>query len=225
MAEAKETKGSKKARKKKWFSIVADKLFENAPLGESLLYSADQLNGRVISANLMTLTNDIKAQNVNVKFKINEISGDQAIGSIVSYELMPSSIRRMVRKNVERIDASFVAKTKDEKLVRIKPLLVTKTKTSVNKARLLRRQSIEYIVSQINHSTYEDFARLVLGRGIQTHLRGYLKKSFPLKACEIRSFNLTTTGIPVRLIGDRIVYEERARKEKSVIEKDKTEEQ
>ncbi len=206
-------KGAKKQRKKKWFSLVADGIFENAPLGESLVYTADDLKGRVIGVNLMTLTNDMKQQNITVKFMVHEIKGDIAYASLASYEMLASSIKRMVRKDVERVDSSFVVETKDNIKLRVKPLLVARTSTSVNTAKLLRRMSMEFLVSQINNMSYDDFASGVLGKELPAQMRTYLKKVYPLKVCEIRAFTLTTKGVPVKLLGERIKVPEQKKRE------------
>jgi len=199
--EMAEVEKSKKTRKKKWFTITTDGLFNNAVMGDSLVYSAQDLNGRVIEANLMTLTNDMKQQNINVRLKISEINGDTAISKLISYEMMPSSIKRLVRKEVERIDASFVVLSKDGIKLRIKPIVVTKVSTTKSKSKRIRRMAIEFIVDFTSKITYDEFCRAVIGRGLSAQLRNYLKKVFPLKACEIRSFAITTYGTPLTLSG------------------------
>ncbi len=225
MAEQ-EVKG-KKARKKKWFTLVTDGLFGNAFLGESLVYGSQDLNGRIMAVNLMTLTNDMKQQSHSVRFKINEIREDTAIGSLISYEIMPSSIKRMVRKDVERVDGSFVATTSDGIKLRVKQLLVTKTSTTRSRSKLLRRMSTEFLVSMINKGTYDDFCRGVIGKGLQVQLKAYLKKVFPLKACEIRSFAIVTRGTPLQLTGGKIELpaEPKPREERTVSDEPKEDEQ
>ncbi|TAL52095.1 MAG: hypothetical protein EPN86_05455 [Nanoarchaeota archaeon] len=199
-----EQEKSRKARKKKWFTITADGLFGNAFLGESLVYAANDLMKRVVTANLMTLTNDVKQQNVSVRLKIDQINGENAVAKIISYEVMPSSIKRMVRKEVERVDASFVAVTNDGVKLRIKPLMITRSATTQSKSRMLRRMSTEFIVSFANKSTFDDFCRAVLGKSLQGQLKIYLKRILPLKAVEIRRFEITTRGTPVTLTGGTV---------------------
>lgn len=198
----------KKVRKKKWVGIVTDDLFGKAHLGESLVFTADDLNKRIIEANLMTLTNDMKQQNVNVRFKINTIEGDVAVGSMISYEITPSSIRRLVRKEVERIDTSFVAETKDGVKLRIKPLLITKTGTSASKATMIRKTAMDFIVTQTNQFSYDEFCRQVLGKSMQGQLKANLKKIFPIRVCEIRNFEITTRGVPTKVVPAKAKPEE-----------------
>ena len=211
MAEAQSREkapAGKKIKKKKWVGIITDELFGKAHLGESLVFSAEDLQKRIIEANLMTLTNDMKQQNVNVRFQINSFDGDMVVANMISYEITPSSIRRLVRKEVERIDISFVAETKDGIKLRIKPLLIAKTDTSNLKATLLRKAATEFIVAQANQSTYDDFCRMVLGKSLQGQLKVLSKKIFPLKVCEIRNFEITTRGVPVKLVAGKAVPEE-----------------
>ena len=60
----------------------------------------------------------------------------------------------------------------------------------------------EFVVSFAGKATYEDFCRGVLGKGLQAQLRAYLKKVYPMKACDIRSFSITTHGTPLTLSGE-----------------------
>ncbi|MBI2659050.1 hypothetical protein HYX05_03050 [Candidatus Woesearchaeota archaeon] len=49
-----------KLKKKQWFQIIAPKQFENAVIGETLVYSPSQMLGKTLSHSLMNLTNDMK---------------------------------------------------------------------------------------------------------------------------------------------------------------------
>ena len=60
--------------KKNWYQIVAPEGFNGAMLGESPVSDVEELKGRTLSVNLMTLTNDMKHQSVNLSFKIVKIS-------------------------------------------------------------------------------------------------------------------------------------------------------
>ena len=60
----------RKVKKKKWFSVVAPKLFNNAALGESYVAEAEQLNGR---------------KTVNIEYN-NELNPDDPYEGIETYE-------------------------------------------------------------------------------------------------------------------------------------------
>ena len=103
-------KGMKK-RKKEWYDIVATKLFNEMKLGETTVADVSSIIGKPLKVNLMSLTNDIKKQNSTISFVITQIKGDKAVADPVSFEVMPAAIKRNIRRQRDRIDASFVCYT------------------------------------------------------------------------------------------------------------------
>ena len=65
-----------KLKKKQWYNIIAPKQFDNAVIGETLVYEPGAMLGKTLSHSLMNLTNDTKRQNINIHFKVVEIDGD-----------------------------------------------------------------------------------------------------------------------------------------------------
>src|SRR3989338_9986981 len=119
-----------KVAKKEWYQILAPKLFNGAVIGETLVYNPQDMLGKNVSENLMNLTNDIKRQNTKVNFEVVNVENNKAITEIIGYMIIPSSIKRLVRKNVEKMDMSFTCSTKDNKNLRIKPLIIARSAIS-----------------------------------------------------------------------------------------------
>ena len=131
MAVQKRKKTSDKKNKKKiWFEIIAPKTFKEVSLGNTLAYSLDEIKGRSIKVNLMKVTSNMKNQNVNVTFIINETRDNKGYTELVSYVFVPSSIKRLVRRGKSRVDDSFVCRTKDGKTIRVKSLMITRSITT-----------------------------------------------------------------------------------------------
>jgi len=196
MAETK-TEKAKKLKKKKWYPIAAPKLFQDELLGEILVDEPNLIMNRVLTTNLMNLTNDMKHQNINIKFRVNKIDDNVAYTELIRYEMLPSSIKRLVRRDINRLDESFVCETKDNVLVRIKPLLLTKSATKGSKLKLLRKTLINLISKEIKHLSFDEVIEDVITRKLQNDVKAYLKKIYPLKICEIRYFEVTTGVKPV----------------------------
>ena len=115
-----------KLKKKQWYNIIAPKQFDNVVIGETLVYEPGAMLGKTLSHSLMNLTNDTKRQNINIHFKVVEIDGDNAKTSIVGYQIIPSTVKRFVRRNSEKMDLSFTCDTADNVFLRVKPLVITK---------------------------------------------------------------------------------------------------
>ena len=95
--------------KKGWVKIVGPKYFRSVEIGESYVYSSNDLIGKKLKINLSVLSGDMRKQHVNIGFKVVEASGSQAVADIYSYEIVGAHVRRMVRTLKDKVDDSFFA--------------------------------------------------------------------------------------------------------------------
>ena len=175
-----------KIKKKQWFPIIAPKQFENAVIGDTLAYEPQQMLGKTLSHSLMNLTNDMKRQNVAIHFKIVEVEGNQAKTSIIGYEIIPSSVKRFVRRASEKIDLSFTCETADNVFLRVKPLVIIKSDIKGSTAARLRHNVVAFLTKTIRKITYEEVINDLILHKMQSMMRAEFNKIYPLKVCEIR---------------------------------------
>lgn len=175
-----------KLKKKQWYPIVAPKQFDNAVLGESLAYEPQQMLGKTLSHSLMNLINDTKRQNISIHFKVVEVEGSTAKTSIVGYEIVPSSVKRFVRKASEKMDLSFNCETADNVFLRVKPLVITRADVKGSIAAKMRNFIIAHLIRTIKKISYEDFLGELISHKLQSEMRAVLNKIYPVKVCEIR---------------------------------------
>ncbi len=175
-----------KLKKKQWYPIIAPKQFDNVVLGETLVYEPGLMLGKTLSHSLMNLTNDMKRQNVNIHFKVVEIEGDKAKTSIIGYQIIPSSVKRFVRRASEKMDISFACETADNVFIRVKPLVITKSDVKGSVAAKLRNSIISFLAKTIKKMTYDEFINDLISHKMQAVMRENLSSIYPLKVCEIR---------------------------------------
>ena len=179
-----------KKGKKKFYPIAAPALFNEEELGEVPLYDLKDAIGRRVKVNLMTLTNDPKRQNINLTFQINAVDEQKARTEIIGYHLVPSSIRRMVKRGKIRMDDSFIVETNDKRLVRIKPFMVTAGLARSAALKSLGRKTRSILKKNIAKMSYEDFIKELISNRLQNDLREQLKKTYPLAVCQIRAMEV-----------------------------------
>ena len=186
-AEAKpKQKQSSKIRKKIWYSILAPKLFKEQPIGETCVYEKEAMIGKTINENLMSLTSDVKRQSVTLKFEVDKVENNKARTKLISYRIIPATVKRLVRRNSKKIDLSFSCTTADSVRLRIKPILVTRSKTSNSILNKMRNTTVEFITKTIKSAKFDEVVNQLIQHKIQSTLRTHLKKLYPLKTCEIR---------------------------------------
>lgn len=179
-----------KIAKKEWYPILAPNMFRNVLLGETFVYGPEQVMGKSLSQNLMALTNDVKKQGINVSFEVVSVEKNTAYTDITGYKMVTSSIRRLVRRNIGKIDMSFACTTSDGKNLRLKPLIITRMDVVSSIATKIRKNAQDYLVKHVSNSTYENFANDLVSHKLQEDLKKVLSKIYPLRICEIRSMEV-----------------------------------
>jgi len=175
-----------KLKKKQWYNIFAPQQFENTVIGETLVADPQAMLGKTLSHNLMNLTGDPKRQNINIRFKVVEVEGDKGKTAIIGYEIIPSSVKRFVRRNSEKMDLSFACETADNISLRVKPLVITKADVKGSIAAKMRNSIVQHLIKTIKKMNYNDVLNEVITHKMQASVKEIFNKMYPLKVCEIR---------------------------------------
>jgi len=177
---------AKKGRRKIWVDLIAPKIFREVSLGQTFVYDSQEALSKKIAQNLMNIIGDVKKQNVIVKFGVVNVQGTKAFTDVVGYSLVATSVKRLVRRKTEKIEASFVVTTSDGRCIRIKPLAITKNlvKSSVRAA--VKKSMVELIARRVTKSSYDDLIIDIVSGNLQRETKKVLSKVYPIKIMEIR---------------------------------------
>jgi small subunit ribosomal protein S3Ae len=173
-------------RKKVWYSLLAPQVFGKAKVGDSLVEESSQLVGKTMKLSLMTLTGDMKKQNITVGFQITGIADNQAQSKMMKYSIIPASIKRMVRRGRTRVDASVVCLCKDGVKLRIKPFVLTLNITNRSTSTKLRNHLITFLASYAAQHDYETMFKHVVSGKLQMILNYVARKVYPIRQSDIR---------------------------------------
>ena len=181
MAKAKERK------KKHWIKIVAPSEFGNKIIGETICSEAKNIIGRTLKVNVFSVTGDFKKQNTHLAFVVKDVTDGKASTELYRYYVSLSHLKRMVRKAKNKIDDSFVVDTKDNIKIKIKPVMLTKQKTSRSVLTALRKKAREIISNYSKVNSFSNFVREVISNKVQIITKKELKSVYPLSLYEIKS--------------------------------------
>ncbi|MCF7867003.1 hypothetical protein K9L67_03250 [Candidatus Woesearchaeota archaeon] len=179
-----------KRKKKVWYSIHAPKLLNNDFLGETYVYDKEQMQGKTLKLNLSTITGNIKKQNMDISFEVTTVVDNKAITKITGVTLTNSYIKRLVRRGRDKIDDSFSVKTKDNKIVRIKPFATTMNKTSQTVNSKIRLAARSLMAKYVKNKNFEEFFFDVMNFNLQKEMKEKLSKIYPIKSFEVRNTHL-----------------------------------
>lgn len=214
-----------KVAKKIWYPIIAPKIFRGAVIGETVVYDPNKMIGKSMSENLMNLTNDVKKQNIKVVFEIVNVDNNRALTEITGYKMVPSSVKRLVRRNIEKIDMSFTCSTSDNKKLRIKPLIIARSAVSSSVGAKIRRNTEEFITKYVQGISYDNLANDLITHKMQDLLRAGLNKVYPLRICEIRSMYVFKAIKEESALKQEMAQKKKAKQEKKPEASNKTQEE
>lgn len=207
-----------KKGKKKWAPIYAPAIFGEVLLGESYVFETTDLQGKYLTANLSTITKNMRKQTANVQFKVVKIEEGKGKTEIIGYSMVISALKRLVRRGRDKIADSFICKTNDKKIVRVKPLLITgnyTTKMIQSACRLETRRVVrEFAVA----NTVEAIIQSIVDGKLQKIIKDALRKIYPIKSIDIRMAKLVENTKIV--VTDKEVVSEPVKKRKLANDKE-----
>ncbi len=189
---AKAAADSKKAKKKKWFPIIAPETFQNKVIGEVLLEDASVLMNRTVKVNMMQLMGDMKKQSVNIMFKVNDVKDGKAYTQAVKFEISAFSMKRLAKREKDKLSDSFVVKTADGKLVRLKSVMITNAMTNGAVLASLIKTCRAVCKEIVNKIKFEQLLIDLVTYKFQKEIRESLHKVYPLRNFDIRVMELET---------------------------------
>ena len=174
--------------KKRWYAVQAPAVFNNVVFGETVATEAEQLTGRGIKTNLGTVLRATKKQNLEVRFKITGLQGNICTTELVSMEMLPPHVKRIVKRAKKRVDDSFLVTTKDSVTVRLKPMILVKDNVQHSLLTSLRMAGRDFFTHAASESTFNELANKIVMGEIYKDLKLALKKIYPVTAVEMRAF-------------------------------------
>lgn len=190
MAPNKRKTTTTKVKKKKWFPIYSPNSFGDALLGESYVAEAEDLNGKYITSNLSTITKSMRKQSVNIQFKVTSVVEGKGQTETVGYSLINAAVKRLVRRGRDKISDSFLAKTKDLKVLRFKPIIVTQNHGTNSVQSAVRLEARRLIREYAFTKTVEEIFKEVADSKIQRTVKEACTKIFPLRGVDLKAVKL-----------------------------------
>ncbi len=212
---------AKAKTKKRWFKLVAPQFSNEQVVGETPAFEPKSVMDRTITVNLASLTNDIKKQNNNITLIVNKVEGDKGLTSILGYELIPTSIKRLVRKGRTRLDQTLKVITADDKVVTLKIILITRNVIPGAVFTNMQNQLKRLVIKKVSTTLYDELASEIVTSRFQKDIRNKLNKVYPLRICDVRFFKLERflKATEIKKIKDDI-----ARMKKKQVKKEEVEE-
>ena len=176
----------KKTEKKKWFLLVAPKIFHSQVVGEILLLNPSDAIGRVVPVNLANLAKDPRRQHITIKLKASNVAGEKIHTEPIGYQMSPSYIKKMVRKRGAKVDYSFTAEAADNQNLRLKVIILARRSTNLSVKTALRKKAEEILGKECKKRNFVELMQEIVAHKLQGDIKRMLNKITPLKSFEVR---------------------------------------
>jgi len=173
-------------KKKTWVSIQAPESLNKQVLGESYVEDKNNVVGKTVKVNCMTLLSDPKKKRYSMSFMVDSVENEIGKTKPFEYTILPASLKIMVCKKRDRIDHRFFAKTSDGTTVIVKPLILTRGNTSHEVGTAIRKAVEESLNASIAKLALGDLFTQVMQLKLQRDLKKELSKVYPISTSEIR---------------------------------------
>ncbi|MUM64458.1 30S ribosomal protein S3ae [Acidianus infernus] len=175
---------------KKWYTILAPKVFGEVVLGSTPAFDVSYTIGRKVETTLYDLTGDFSMVYVHLYFKVVSHDGDKLITSFYGHELSRDYVRSLVRRKSSKINEITDVRTKDGYLLRVKGLALTTYRVHREQRTAIRKIMEDLIKKDAEGRTFDEFVQDMVFGKLANDIFNEAKKIAPLRKVEIEKSKL-----------------------------------
>lgn len=173
--------------KKEWYEILAPEEFGSTVIGETYAGPTPEAAiGRKAFVSAAAITRQAAKQGYLLIFKIYKAENKKLLSKVFEYKMLFSALKKLIKKGRSKIDLSFIVHTKDNKKIRVKPIIQTKFRTSRAIRAEIQANCIDIIKNLASKlESQKLFYNCAFGL-LQKEVKGQLNKIFPIALFEFR---------------------------------------
>ena len=185
-----------KWRMKRWFTIRAPRYPWNfQKIGETLGETDEQIIGRIYEMTQQEFNGDFTKMHVILRFRVNEIVGQDALTMFIGHAHQSDHTRRQIRRYRGKIDTIVDIITTDGYLIRIKTLMITERRIQSSVKSAVRIKAQDMMIAFGAKNTYAKLQQAILDGSLEVDLLKVIKPIYPMRTCVIRKSQLLQSGV------------------------------
>ncbi len=175
-------------KKKKWYNVTADPVFDSKEIAKTIALENKQLIGRTVVKSLNDLTSNIKDSGYTISFKIYKVTGTTAETQIQELDTKVANLKRMIRRGKSKIEIIFFVETKDSQKLKLKVMCLSGTKFTTSNRTETRNTIVSHMQEEIKEKTLKEVWGNIIYQKFSEKLKkklvklGYINKVLILKA-------------------------------------------
>ncbi len=187
-----------KWRLKKWYEVVAPKVFGEVVLGTTPADDPRKLIGRVMETTLYDITGDFSLVHVHLYFQIIDVDEEnlRAYTRFKMHELARDYMKSLIRRKSSKVQGIYNVTTKDGYGLRITGVVLTTYRCKTSQKRAIRKIMGDIIVKRSAEMTLDELIKAMLFGQLANEIFEEAKKIYPLRKVEIYKSKLLTIPGP-----------------------------
>jgi len=196
-----------KWKSKSWYNVKAPDMFNRAKIAEALADEPEKLIGRVTEVTVQDITGDFSKMHIKTAFKVVDVRGMDAYTTFVGHDMTSDYVRRMTRRKRTKTDVIIDVYTRDEFLIRLKPLIISERRIKSSQQTAIRGIVKESIEKYCAKRTIAEVVKGIISGEMGKEAAVGCKTIQPMQRVEIRKSEVLSQG-KLELIYDDPVEEE-----------------
>jgi small subunit ribosomal protein S3Ae len=183
-----------KWKSKNWYNVMAPDMFNRQKVAETLTDEPDKLVGRIAEVTVQDINGDFSKMHIKLRFKVNDVRGTEAHTYFVGHDMSSDYVRRMTRRRKSKIDMVVDVKTRDDYIIRLKPLAI-----SGNRVRSSQQSEIRHILENMltefcTSRPLDEIVKAIISGQLAKTAAAACKPIHPLQRVEIHKSEILKPG-------------------------------
>jgi len=199
-AQKSKTKGRAASRSKDkwkskvWYDVMAPDMFNRQKVAETLADEPEKLIGRVAKVTVQDITGDFSKMHIKMSFKVNDVRGTEAHTYFIGHDMTSDYVRRMTRRRKSKIDTIVDAKTRDDFIIRLKPLAISNRRVRSSQQSAIRLTMENVIGEFTTNKNLDEVVKAIISGQLAKQAAVACKPIQPLQRVEIRKSQVLKPG-------------------------------
>ncbi|NYT07296.1 MAG: 30S ribosomal protein S3ae [Methanomicrobiales archaeon] len=170
---------------KSWYKVYTPDSLGKAYIGDTIANDPENVVGRIMQTTLGEIINDYARQNVKMKFRVANVTGDAAYTEFVGHELTRDYLRSLVKRRTSRIDSHVPVTTKDGKKVDLTVTCYTLTRANLSQTHAIRGLMAQKVQDMAKEGDFNALLNGIVTGEISKEIFKTVKPLFPVRRVEI----------------------------------------
>ncbi len=183
-----------KWKSKIWYDIMAPDMFNRQKVAETLADDPSKIIGRVAKVTVQDITGDFSKMHIKMSFKVNDVRGTEAHTYFIGHDMTSDYVRRMTRRRKSKIDTIVDAKTRDDFIIRLKPLAISNRRVRSSQQSAIRLAMENVIGEFTTNKNLDEVVKAIISGQLAKQAAVACKPIQPLQRVEIRKSEVLKAG-------------------------------